>query len=97
MKELIDIHTVLSTPEDMEDNHDNPDEASDTLNMILHAIYQSVDDDIGTDTLERMLQKAWEYWHKEQQLTDIDDDDLRDWVDQMLATWDDSDLDSERS
>lgn len=92
MKELIDIHTVLSTPEDMEDNHDNPDEASDALNMILHTIYQNVNDDINIQTLEAMLQKAWEFWHKEQQLTDIDDDDLRDWVDQMLATWDDSDL-----
>lgn len=92
MKELIDIHTVLSTPEDMEDNHDNPDEASDALNMILHTIYQNVDNDINITTLENMLQKAWEFWHKEQQLTDIDDDDLRDWVDQMLATWDDSDL-----
>lgn len=91
MKELIDIHTVLSTYEDMEDNHDNPDEASDALNMILHTIYENVDDDIDTTTLEKMLQKAWEFWHKEQQLTDIDDDDLRDWVDQMLATWDDSD------
>jgi len=92
MKELIDIHTVLSTPEDMEDNHDNPGEASDALNMILHTIYQNVNDDINIQTLEAMLQKAWEFWHKEQQLTDIDDDDLRDWVDQMLATWDDSDL-----
>lgn len=90
MKELIDIHTVLSTPEDMEDHHDNPEEASDALNMVLHTIYGSVNDDINTSSLEAMLQKAWEYWHKEQQLTDIDDVDLRDWVDQMLATWDDS-------
>ena len=91
MKELIDIHTVLSTPEDMDDYHDNPEEASDTLNMILHTIYQLVAEDINRESLEGMLQHAWEYWHRESQLTDIDDDDLRDWVDQMLATWDDAD------
>lgn len=91
MKELIDIHTVLSTPADMDDYHDEPEAASDALNLILHALYSRVDDEIDTQTLEKMLQHTWEFWYKEQQLTEIDDDDLSDWVDQLLATWDDSD------
>lgn len=96
MKELIDIHTVLSTPEDMEDHHDDPDQASDSLNLLLHAVYLKSEEDISPFKLDKMLQHVWEFWHKEQQLTEIDDDDLTDWVDQMLATWDDSDLDQEQ-
>ena len=37
MKSSVDIHVVLSTYEDMEDFHDDPDEASERLNFILHA------------------------------------------------------------
>ncbi|MBT0587126.1 hypothetical protein [Alteromonas oceanisediminis] len=91
MKTFIDIHTVLSTPEDMSDQHDDLEAASDALNVVLHSLYDQVDDDIPVSQLEKMIQHCWEFWHTEQQLTEIDDDDLRDWVDQLLATWDDSD------
>jgi len=33
MKSSVDIHVVLSTYEDMEDFHDDPDEASERLNL----------------------------------------------------------------
>ena len=92
MKELIDIHTVLSTPEDIEDYHDDPEQASDCLNFILHTVYAHADEDIEPHRLEKMLQYTWEFWYRDQQLTEIDEVDLADWVDQMLATWDDSDL-----
>ena len=42
MKYNVDIHVVLSTFEDMDDFHDDPDEASERLNFILHAMYDSV-------------------------------------------------------
>lgn len=92
MKELIDIHTVLSTPEDIEDYHDDPGLASDCLNFILHTVYSHADEDIEPQKLEKILQHTWEFWYRDQQLTEIDEVDLADWVDQMLATWDDSDL-----
>ncbi|WP_100641471.1 hypothetical protein [Alteromonas facilis] len=91
MKELIDIHTVLSTPEDLDDFHDDAEQASDSLNLLLHAVYLKTEDEIPLYRLEKMLQYTWEFWVNEPQLVDIDDDDLTDWVDQMLATWDDSD------
>ena len=39
MKYSVDIQVVLSTPEDMMDVHDDPSEASDRLNFILHAVF----------------------------------------------------------
>ena len=46
MKSSVDIHVVLSTFEDMEDFHDDPDEASERLNFILHAVYDNAEEDI---------------------------------------------------
>jgi hypothetical protein len=36
-----------------------------------------------------MIQYIWENWRRDSHLLDIDEDDLHDWVDQLLATWDD--------
>jgi len=88
MKQFIDIHTVLSTPADMDDIHENPDVASDKLNEILHLVYDSVEDDIDSVELENILAHVWEYWHQDQHLSDIEVDDLVDWVDHLLHTWD---------
>ena len=51
MKSSVDIHVVLSTYEDMEDFHDDPDEASERLNFILHAVYDNAEEDIETQRL----------------------------------------------
>ncbi len=91
MKYNVDIHVVLSTYEDMEDMHDDPDEASERLNFILHAIYDRAEEDIETSRLEKILQFTWENWQQDKLLLDIDDDELLDWVDHTLATWDDAD------
>ncbi|GGW88483.1 hypothetical protein [Alteromonas halophila] len=91
MKHSVDIHVVLATINDMEDFHDDPEEASERLNFILHAIYDRADDDIETLRLEKLLHFAWETWHEDQSLSEIDDDELLDWVDHALATWDDAD------
>ena len=55
MKSSVDIHVVLSTFEDMEDFHDDPDEASERLNFILHGIYDNAEEDIETQRLEQIL------------------------------------------
>jgi len=55
MKSSVDIHVVLSTYEDMEDFHDDPDEASERLNFILHAVYDNAEEDIETQRLEQIL------------------------------------------
>jgi hypothetical protein len=89
MKYNVDIHVVLSTYEDMEDNHDDPDEASERLNFVLHAMYDRADEDIETHRLEQLLQHGWESWQQDKHLLEIDDDELLDWVDHALATWDD--------
>lgn len=92
MKHLVDIHVVLSTSEDFDVWEDQADEASDKFNTILHMLYDSVDEDIRVETLEKMFQHVWENWLEDSHLLDIDDEELRDWVDQLLATWDDANL-----
>ena len=91
MKYSVDIQVVLSTPEDMLDVHDDPSEASERLNFILHAVFDRAEEEIETDRLERILHFCWESWQQDSNLMDIDDDELLDWVDHTLATWDDSD------
>lgn len=86
MKDLVDIQIVLSTPDDMEDWHDSPDLASEKLNTILHMVYDKADEDIETDKLEELLANTWEYWHKDTYLSDIEVDDLLDWVDHLFNT-----------
>ena len=90
MKSSVDIHVVLSTYEDMEDFHDDPDEASERLNFILHAVYDNAEEDIEIQRLEQILHYAWESWQQDKHLLEIDDDELLDWVDHTLATWDDA-------
>jgi hypothetical protein len=88
MKHFVDIHVVLSTAEDMDDVHDSPSAASENLNSILHMIYDAADDDIPSQELENILSFAWEHWHQDKHLSDIEVDDLVDWVDHLLNTWD---------
>jgi hypothetical protein len=91
VKELIDIQVVLATPEDMDVfDPEDAESAADALNQILHMLYDRVDDDIATETLENMIQHCWETWLEDQQLIVLDEIDLSDWVDQLIATWDDA-------
>ena len=89
MKQLVDIHVVLATTEDMDFWEDRAEEATDRFNTILHMLYDQADEDINTTSLENMIQYIWENWREDAHLLDIDEDDLYDWVDQLLATWDD--------
>ena len=89
MKSSIDIHVALATLDDMEFWDDNAEEAMDRFNALLHMLYDNADEDIDTTSLENMIQYIWENWRNDSHLLDIDDDDLFDWVDQRLSTWDD--------
>lgn len=90
MKQLVDIHTMLSTPDDMEDVHDDPYEASEKLNVILHLVFDRIDEDDDVEKIHSIIEKTWERWHLDDYLLDIEVDDLVDWVDHLLRTWDDS-------
>ncbi|MEW9796879.1 hypothetical protein [Alteromonas sp. CYL-A6] len=90
MKYSVDIHVVLATVQDMEDFHDDPDEAAERLNFILHCLYDRAEDDIDTLRLEKLLHFVWESWQRDRNLVDLEDDELLDWVDHTLATWDDA-------
>lgn len=89
MKHTIDIQVVLATVADMDFWEDKAPEATDRMNTILHMLYDNADEDINSTTLENMIQYIWENWREDAHLLDIDEDDLYDWVDQLLATWDD--------
>ena len=86
---MIDIQVVLATVEDMDFWDDRADDATDRMNTILHLLYDKADEDINTTSLENMIQYIWENWREDAHLLDIDEDDLYDWVDQLLASWDD--------
>ena len=89
MKHLIDIQTALATREDMEFWEQDAEQAMDTFNTLLHLLYDKADEYIAVEKLENMIQFIWENWREDSFLLDIDEDDLYDWVDQFLATWDD--------
>ncbi|GAA0851985.1 hypothetical protein [Aliiglaciecola litoralis] len=95
MKNLIDIHVVLATAEDMDHWDDEAAEAAEKLNVILHMVYDQADDDIETTRLENVLQHVWENWREDAYLMEIDENDLHDWVDHLLATWDDAGQDDD--
>lgn len=86
---MVDIHVALATNEDMEFWEDSAEIATDRFNNLLHMLYDKADEDIEVSTLENMIQYIWENWREDDHLLDIDEDDLYDWVDQLLATWDD--------
>lgn len=86
---MIDIQVVLATTEDMDFWDERAEDATDRLNTILHLLYDKADEDINSKTLESMIQYIWENWREDAHLLDIDEDDLYDWVDQLLSTWDD--------
>ena len=92
MKHLIDIHVVLATPEDMDLWQGQEEEAADKLNTILHMAYDRADEDIKVERLEKILQSIWENWREDSHLLELDEVDLVDWVDHLLATWDDAAL-----
>ena len=89
MKNTIDIQVVLATVEDMDFWEDRAGDATDRMNTILHMLYDKAHEDINSTSLENMIQYIWENWREDAHLLDIDEDDLYDWVDQLLATWDD--------
>ena len=89
MKHTIDIQVVLATVDDMDFWDERASEAMDRLNTILHMLYDKAHEDINSTSLENMIQYIWENWREDAHLLDIDEVDLYDWVDQLLATWDD--------
>ncbi len=91
MKNMVDIQVVLATWQDMEDVYEEPDEAAECLNTILHMVYDRAEDDIETTRLEQLLAHTWSIWHQDDNLLYVNEDDLLDWVDHLLATWDDAD------
>ncbi len=91
MKELVDIQVALSTPDDLDCwEGEEAEMASEQLNTLLHMLYDRADPDTETQVLERQIQFVWENWREHPQLLDIDEQDLSDWVDHLLATWDDA-------
>ncbi len=95
MKNLIDIHVVLATAQDMEIWEEQAEDAAEKLNVILHLAYDLADEDIETEKLERILQYIWENWYQDSYLLEIDEVDLQDWVDHLIASWDDIDHDDD--
>lgn len=91
MKHMVDVQVVLATWQDMEDVFEDPDEAAERLNTVLHMVYDRAEEDIETERLEKILAHTWSIWHQDDNLLYVNDDDLLDWVDHLLATWDDAD------
>lgn len=96
MKELFDIQPMLAVSDDMVDHHDQADEAADQLNTILHMIYDLAGEDTKTSLFEFWIQTAWQTWHPDPQLVELDETEMLDFVTQLLLTsQDESDSDSD--
>jgi hypothetical protein len=90
MKDLIDIHVVLSTADDMQDYHDDPQAASDNLNDILFLLFDHIDNDWEVEDIEKCLQYCWQVWVHDSHLGELDPEDFQQIVDHLLATWEDA-------
>lgn len=95
MKSLLDIHTVLATPADMEDVYEEPELACEKLNEMLHMVYARVDESIEVGQLEQMLQQVWENWHQDPHLCDLDVDEMLDWVEYLVLSCDNQESDQD--
>lgn len=89
MKHMVDIHVVLATAEDFEQWEEHAEDVAEKFNTLLHLLYDRVEDDIATATLENMFQHIWETWSQDRHLLEIEEEDLCDWVDQFITTWED--------
>ncbi len=89
MKEFFDIQVVLATPADFEQYEEQSDVAADKLNLLLHVLYQRAEEDTSVMRMDAMVQKVWDTWITDPHLIDLDDDEAVDWVDQLLASWED--------
>ena len=49
--------------------------------------------DVALGKAGLILHYCWETWVNEPQIVEIDDDDLHDWVDHLLTSWDDTLID----
>lgn len=91
MKEFVDIQVALATSDDMDIwEDDEAEQAAEVLNTILHMLYDRADVDIESAKLEQLIQHVWDTWREDEQILAIDEQDLSDWVDHLLATWDDA-------
>ena len=88
MKELIDVHVVLATPSDFEQWDEFAGEAAEKFNVIVHAIFDHIPEDIQISAFDQLIQDVWENWANDRQLMEIDDDDLVCWAQEFLLGWD---------
>lgn len=86
MKELIDIQPILAVADDMVDYHEQPVEAAEQLNTMLHMIYDMASEDTHLSLFEFWIQTAWQTWHPEPQLVELDETEMLDFVTQLLLT-----------
>lgn len=90
MKELVDIHVILATYEDMIDHHDDPDAACEAFNTLLHMVFDALPENEPVTNIEQCLHYCWENWSQELQLVDFDDDELQQVVEHILSSWQDA-------
>lgn len=90
MKEFVDIHVILATYDDMIDHHDEPNEACEAFNTLLHMVYDALSEDESVEAVEQCLHYCWEHWSQDQQLVDFTDDELHQVVEHILASWQDA-------
>lgn len=85
MKEFIHIQDYLVGPESLEEWHENAELAADNLNHVFHTIYDLADEDIDSDKLNEIIEKAYVLLSQSEDLTDLEIDELSEWVELHLS------------
>ena len=88
MKELIDVHVVLATASDFEQWDELAEDVAEKFNVIVHAIFDHIPEDIQLSVFDHLIQDVWETWANDRQLMEIEDDDLVCWAKEFLLGWD---------
>jgi hypothetical protein len=86
MKEFIHIQDYLVSPETLEPWHqDNPELAADNLNQIFHMIYDRADENMESELLNELIEKAYVLLSQSDDLTELESEEIFEWVEQFLA------------
>lgn len=81
MKDSLQIHDYLVTPNEIGDWEGEEEDVADKLNEIFHYTWEKLPDDLSVDQIQHVMTSIWEALRGETILVDTDIDELIDWAD----------------
>jgi hypothetical protein len=81
MKDSLQIHDYLVSPQEIGDWEGDEEEVADKLNEIFHYAWDKLPDDLSVEQIQSVMNGIWEALRGETILVDTDLDELIDWAD----------------